>query len=453
MFNKTPFYLFATYIVTFGNSIVLSSASAQITTDGSTNTNLTPTDTGVQIDDGDRAGGNLFHSFGEFSVPNGSEAFFNNASDIVNIFSRVTGGNISNINGLIRANGTANLFLINPAGILFGEGASLQIGGSFYGSTADSILFPDGEFSATNLDNPPLITINAPIGLGFRDNPEPIVNRSFVRNDAGDFVGLSVQPGNTLGLVGGNINFEAGEATAPGGNIFLGSLSEAGEVGINDDGSLSFPEDVERADINLTNAADVDVRGTGGGSITVNARNLSLTAGESSRSFLRAGITADSTSPNATAGDISVNVTENLTLDDSSIGNRVAPFGVGNSGNINIVTDSLFATNGAQVSASTNGIGNAGSVEIIASDTININRDNSDTPTGVFSRVNSDGEGNAGGVTISTANLNLTNGAQVSASTNGIGNAGSVEIIASDTINLDGDNPDTVTGVFSQVNS
>ncbi|VEP14171.1 conserved exported hypothetical protein [Hyella patelloides LEGE 07179] len=57
-------------------STLISSADAQITTDGSTNTNLTPTDTGVQIDDGDSAGGNLFHSFGEFSVPNGSEAFF-----------------------------------------------------------------------------------------------------------------------------------------------------------------------------------------------------------------------------------------------------------------------------------------------------------------------------------------------------------------------------------------
>ncbi len=101
-----------------------------------------------------------------------------NAESISNIFSRVTGRNISNIDGLIRANGSASLFLINPAGIIFGENARLDIGGSFYGSTASSILFEDGEFSAADLANPPLLTVNAPIGLGFRDHPGDIVNRS-----------------------------------------------------------------------------------------------------------------------------------------------------------------------------------------------------------------------------------------------------------------------------------
>ena len=150
---------------------------AQIAVDGTTNTNLTPIENGIRIDDGDRAGNNLFHSFEQFSVLNGSEAFFNNANDIVNIFSRVTGGNISNIDGLLRANGTANLFLLNPAGIIFGENAQLDIGGSFLSSTADSIVFSDGvEFLATDADEPPLLTINMPIGLNLGNNPGDIVN-------------------------------------------------------------------------------------------------------------------------------------------------------------------------------------------------------------------------------------------------------------------------------------
>ncbi len=165
-------------LLAFALCLVSLPARAQITSDGTLSTTVDSSNgRDFTINDGDRAGGNLFHSFGEFSVPTGGSAVFNNPATIENIISRVTGGSISNIDGLIRANGSANLFLLNPAGIIFGHNASLQIGGSFLGSTADSLVFADGtEFSA-NPAVPPLLTINAPIGLNFRSNqPGGIAN-------------------------------------------------------------------------------------------------------------------------------------------------------------------------------------------------------------------------------------------------------------------------------------
>ncbi|MEO1672636.1 MAG: filamentous hemagglutinin N-terminal domain-containing protein, partial [Cyanobacteria bacterium J06631_2] len=171
-----PKALFVPLQLSLGTVICLHTSSllAQVTSDGTVNTQVNQNGNVAEITGGETRGDNLFHSFQDFSVGTGNEAFFDNANDISNIFSRVTGGRISDIDGAIRANGSANLFLINPAGIIFGENASLSIGGSFLGTTADSILFEDGEFNATDLDNPPLLTVNAPIGLSFRDNPASI---------------------------------------------------------------------------------------------------------------------------------------------------------------------------------------------------------------------------------------------------------------------------------------
>ena len=442
-----------------GQGICLTPAIAQVAPDGTTNTTVDVSGNDFTIQDGDRAGDNLFHSFSDFSVPTDGSAFFNNAADIVNIFSRVTGGNISNIDGLLRANGTANLFLINPAGIIFGESARLSLGGSFYGSTADSIVFPDGEFSATNLDNPPILTINAPIGLNFRDNPGDIVNRSFVQNSAGEFVGLEIKSGNSLTLVGGNINFESGEATARGGNIELGGLSQAGTVTLNDDGSLSFPDDVAKADITLSNAADVDVSGTGGGSITINARNLNVTTDDFiPNSNIRAGITADSTSPEAQAGDITINVDNNILVDASVISNQVGLNAIGNAGNINITTGNLTLTNGGIVNADIFGNGNGGSINIAATDSVNVDGERFDIPpdtvvsrdevtSRIASRARSEVEVDAGDINITTGNLNLTHGGIIQSSQGNepenLGNAGSIKISAIDTITIDGEASDT----------
>ena len=118
-------------------------AASQVASDKTTNTTVNQNGNNFNILNGIQKGNNLFHSFQEFSISTGGSAIFKNSTDVVNIINRVTGGNISNIDGLIKANGNANLFLINPQGIIFRENAHLDIGGSFLGSTAESILFED----------------------------------------------------------------------------------------------------------------------------------------------------------------------------------------------------------------------------------------------------------------------------------------------------------------------
>ena len=404
-----------------------------------------------RIEGGAQRGANLFHSFSEFNVEGGRGGYFANPAGIENILGRVTGTNPSEILGTLGVQGNANLFLINPNGIIFGENARLDVGGSFIGSSANSIDFADGnQFSANKLENPPLLTINVPIGLGFLDNPGDIVNRSTAQNSAGEVVGLQVDPGNSISLIGGNVDFDGGNITAKGGKIELGGLSLAGTVGIGEYNSLNFLENVVKADINLSNGANVDVRGNEG-SIDLNARNLNVKTGN--RNSIRAGIAANSSSDEAQAGDITINVDKNIAVDNSAIANLVEANAIGNGGNINVTTTNLNLNNGARIEANTLGEGNSGAVRV-TSDAIAIDTgDAIALPSGIFSQVKPNAVGNSGGVDISTTKLDLTNGGRIASNMRGKGNSGGVNIIASDTINIDGRRPSNnlASGVASLV--
>ena len=426
--------------------------TAQISPDGTTDTTVNSTDNGIRIDEGDRAGNNLFHSFQEFSVPDGSEAFFNNPEDIINIFSRVTGGNISNIEGLLQANGDANLFLINPAGIIFGEGAALDIGGSFVATTAESIIFSDDvKFSATDGDNPPLLTINRPLGLNFGNNIGDIsVDGSFLQ--AGD--------GATIALLGGNISLDRGQVIMPGGKIELGSLSQAervdlvisdSEIAIN---AASFVPDLNRGNIILTNGSNLSVQAEGGGNIAVYSGNLQLSAGESGSSFISGGIISEATSSDAQAGDVVIDVTNDIVLTQgSSILNTVDKSTVGNAGNIKIDTTNLTMQDGGAISASNFGLGNAGAIRIDATGNIIADGESSlGFVSGIFSLIDESVAGNAGGINITAKNISLTNGGEIIASNLGGGDTGEITINATGDITADGEsNSESISGIFSTI--
>ncbi|HAA26534.1 MAG TPA: hypothetical protein DCE56_01190, partial [Cyanobacteria bacterium UBA8553] len=114
-----------------------------------------------QINGGATRGTNLFHSFQEFNVGEGQGVYFTNPAGIENILSRVTGGNPSNIFGRLGVLGNANLFLLNPNGIMFGPNSSLDIKGSFFATTANGIKLGDtGFFSASEPQNSRLISVS-----------------------------------------------------------------------------------------------------------------------------------------------------------------------------------------------------------------------------------------------------------------------------------------------------
>ena len=426
-------------------------AIAQVTPDNtSIDTQVNQNGNVAKITGGQTRGGNLFHSFSNFSVPTGNEASFNNASNIANIFSRVTGGNISNIDGAIRANGSANLFLINPAGIIFGENARLDIGGSFLGSTSSSILFNEGEFS-TDLENPPLLTVNAPIGLGFRNEPGDIVYNSQLGSENNVLQTASLK---NIALVGGNVEIDGGNLYVPGGRIELGGLVEAGTVSFNQNGSLNFPQQLAKGNVSLNGNSVAFVTADGGGSISIDAQNLNLNSG----SRLIGGIFSNSGSADSKGGDIVVNVSETISIDGildrpsnsvllTGILNQTEIGSVGDAGNTIVRANNLALTNGGVIFSATSGQGNSGNIDLKIAESITIDGVNANTLTlsSIGNSVLPNATGNAGAIDILANDLTITNGGVISGTTLGQRNSGNIDLKIAESITIDGVNADTLT--------
>ena len=405
-----------------------------------------------RIDGGAVRGSNLFHSFQEFNVDVGRGVYFSNPDSIINILTRVTGDNISNILGTLGVLGNANLFFINPNGIVFGPNARLDVGGSFFASTADGILFENGvEFAASNPEAPPLLTINIPLGLNIRENPGTIVNQatlttledgSPLRNDAGFLVpqGLNVPQNQTLALVGGDVIFDNAIAISPGSNIELGGLSQPGIIQLNSDGSLTFPTNTQRANVALTNQSLINVRSDGGGNVNINAQNVEISGG----SIVRAGIDQGLGSAEAVGGDVKINAQENVLITgaESSIRNVIDTDGIGQTGNTNINANTITLQDGGVINSVLFGRGNGGAINLQARDTLEL----SDPGTAIFGGSVSSGVGQGGGLKITTGSLILKDNALIDTGTWGRGDGGDITIDASESVILT-NNSDIVSGV------
>lgn len=426
--------------ISFNCFLATSSAGAEVVPDSTLPVNSKITQTGniTTISGGTQAEGNLFHSFETFNIPTNTEAIFNNSTAVKNIITRVTGSNTSQIDGLISTASKANLFLINPNGIIFGENARLNIGGSFLATSAINIKFADGAiYWARPEQDTPLLTVSAPIGLGFDDNNGTITVRGrghdlsktpFKRNDYS--IGLQVEPGQTLALVGGKINLDGGILTAPIGRVLLASIKGQGNVNMdtNSELSLSYSDNLNFDDIKLSNKSIIDVNSTDSGLVKIYGRQVNFQDGSliwlQNRGMQQ-------------AGNIDVFASDSVELTGTTLNG--IPSGIvnetifqGASGNINITTPKLDIRNGAVLAANTYSTGASGNINVLAQSMGVF--DYSPLSARAISTVSAFAYsiGNAGNINLSTQSLSIFGGGFIGSVATSSGASGNVNIKSED---------------------
>jgi filamentous hemagglutinin family protein len=324
---------------------------------------------------GRQVGSNLFQSFSSFNLTSAESATFTGPPQIRNILARVTGGSSSSIDGAINSDiAGANLFLLNPSGVIFGPHAQVNVTGSFVVSTANYVKLADGGKFNTSLGGNDSLT-SAPVSAFGFVSPHPAAVQM-------NGTLLGVNPGQGLHVIAGNVTLNNTELDAPSGYLTLFSAASAGEVpfSLASPGSgFALATNPTFGNISLTNASYVDVDGAGGGKVVMRGGQLTVdnsTISSANYSSVRGGdialqadqvavqdggeiiTTADST---GNAGDISLQV-GSLTLDgtgqasgsDTAILTGTANAGTGGSGSINVMaTGAVNVLNGGNISAST----------------------------------------------------------------------------------------------------
>ncbi|MGA1795229.1 MAG: filamentous hemagglutinin N-terminal domain-containing protein [bacterium] len=391
-------------------------APAQITLDGTLGPHGPLEGPDYLISDamGEQVGGNLFHSFGEFNVHTGESATFDGPGTVENIIGRVTGGSASLINGLVSsAIPGADLFLINPSGVLFGPDAFLDISGSFYASTAGYLrLGESGRFDAVHPATS-LLSIAAPSAFGFPDGrPEGIaVEGSF----------LHVPEGEILSLVGGDIRIEEGTLYTEEGDIGIASIASGGEALL--DGHGIRLECSSQGSIELSGYSYMSVAGSGRAGIFIRG----------GRFVVRDSMVSSMVEGDDAAGCIDIRVQDEVRITEAG---EITSFGIDEGRGSAIVIDaaSVVIEDDGSINSACDGQARGGDITITAGESVHV-AGGYYAESGIYAWT--EGEGDAGCLTISSPSVTVADNAVISGVTYGEGAGPSIAVQA-ETVVLDG---------------
>ena len=402
------------------------------------------------ITGGTARSGNLLHSFREFNVETGQTADFQATAGTQNIISRVTGTNDSWIDGQIKSTTSeADLYLVNPNGIVMGKNASLDVQGAFHATTADYVTLADGQRVFAEADQGVALTVAAPEAFGFLDD-----SAGQIRIDGSQ---LQVQAGEVLSLVGGEITLESSaRLRIPGGRVDLVGVASDGEVRLASDQISNTV--ANRANITL-NDSTVDVNNqtdsTTIGRIRVQGAQISANNGQlraDNHSMVDATgnqveLQADTirltgsqittiVNNSGQGGSVRLEARDQVGMHNSLITmeTRSETADAGDGGDLVIQATDITLTDDTAITAETRGSGAGGSVWLEARDQVAMH--NSAITMATYSELANAGKG--GDLIIQATDITLATGTVITAETLSSGQGGPVRLVAIDQIRLSG---------------
>lgn len=416
---------------------------------------------------GTTTGNNLFHSFNRFNINTGESVTFTGDNSLNNVISRVTGGQISVIDGLLQSTiGNANFYFINPAGVMFGANAQIDVPAAFYMSTADTLKFADGsQFSATNFAANTL-SIAEPTSFGFLNNQGGNIE---VQDST-----LEFKETNNVSLSAHNVTINNGWLTNAGNLQVYATGNTATDLAINAPVTQTLTGRVALnkgswLDANFDTGGKITVQGgdivvDDGSAVTADTLGSANAGGVSiksnSLSVLNGGRIGSSTEDTGNAGNVTIDA-GNILVDGQgsnrftgiiSNSNNDTIANAGNAATVSIKANNVKIANGGQISSDAWGSGNAGNVVINAANVLVDGQGN-----GAWISSNSNNEvlanaGNAGSVSITGTNVNVLNRGQISSDAWGTGNAGNATVNAAN-VSVDGQGDSAFTGIASNTNN